>query len=130
MIEPIFLLSAEEYEAYKDRIPLIPCVWWLGSQGYFDTDSSYVDHEGDIKFGAVVTSDRYAIRPAIVVRSDEGEIGNHIIKCGFPWIKIAPCMAIAEVPIAWRRFDTTSNDYRTSEIRQYLLDWYNERKEF
>ena len=130
MSEPIFLISAEEYEAYKDRIPVIPCWWWLSSMGdslnhAMGVWCSEIEYCGD---GVDVPI--RAVRPAIIVRSDESEIGDRIIKCGFPWIKIAPCMAIAEVPIAWRRFDTISSDYRTSEVRQYLLDWYDERKEF
>lgn len=35
-------------------------------------------------------------------------------------------LAIAEVPIAFRRFSKKSNNYEISEMRKYLLEWIEE----
>lgn len=52
-----------------------------------------------------------------------------IVFCGVTWVKIDTYLYISEVPIAFRRFDEESNNYETSEVRKFLLNWFEERQE-
>ena len=36
-------------------------------------------------------------------------------------------LAVAEVPIGCHRYDEDSNDYATSDVRQYLRNWFEGR---
>lgn len=127
----IFLLSIEEYEKYKDKIPKIDCWWWLRSPGNYPYQAAIVGKGGVFyDVGIYVHGNDGAVRPVVNFsrfEHDYPKIGERIIKYNFPWIVIDEGLAIAEVPIAFRRFDEKSNDYENSEIRQFLLDWYEER---
>ena len=127
MDDKIFLLSKEEYKTYQDVIPTINLWWWLRSPGYKSNRATGVDYGGFVRNrGNFVTYGDGAVRPAL--RVDEYfEIGQRIIVADYPWIVVDSNLAIAETPIAFRRFDEKSNNYETSEIRQFLLDWYKER---
>ena len=130
--DPIFLLSTEEYEKYKDKIPQINCWWWLRSPGtnssnyaanvFYDGSVDYYGHFVNYGYGA-------AVRPALRIARPEKyniQIGMKIIRYDFPWIVIDKDLAIAEVPIAFRRFSKKSNNYENSEIRKFLLEWFEE----
>ena len=138
--DTIFLLSVEEYKKYKNRIPSINCWWWLRSPG--DSSSyaagvySSIYNSGAVDAGGLsVYRNDGAVRPALKFSnpdwfSDSGKkykIGDRIIAYQFPWIIIDEDLAIAEVPIAFHEFDSNSNDYETSKIRQFLLNWIKER---
>lgn len=124
----IFLLSTEEYEKYKDKIPHINSWWWLRSPSSSSTRAAYISIDGNAtKYGASVNYIR-AIRPALRCIAGQWKVAdNRIFRCGMTWIKIDENLYIAEVPIAFRRFDGDSNNYQTSEIRQFLLNWCEER---
>lgn len=132
--DPIFLLSAEEYKKYKDKIPQINCGWWLRSPGASFACTALVDANGFISnFGIGIKYDGEAVRPVLkipnlkyfkAIKVDE----THIFFCGITWVKIDEDLYIAEVPITFIRFDENSNDYTESEIRKFLLDWYETRK--
>ena len=128
MNDKIYLLSIEEYEKYKDRIPLISNLWWLRSPG------SYAKYAAIVTGGGCVYDDGYGIggavvcvRPALNLESANHQIGERVMFADFPWIVIDEGLAIAEVPIAWWRFDAKSNDYEKSEIRQRLAEWLESR---
>lgn len=125
--DEIFLLSAEEYEEYKDVIPKFDCWWWLRSPGDDSFDAAYVCCDGSVYHDDVIYDD-YCVRPVLRLKSCNFPIGLRIIKHNFPWIVIDGDLAIAEVPIATHRFDEKSNNYETSEIRQFLLNWIKNRK--
>ena len=137
--DPIFLLSEEEYFKYKDRIPHINCWWWwLCSPGNSDSNAAFVSSGGvDNKDGFYVGFNSIAVRPALWLSNLRSELPfgigiksceNYIVFNGVTWIKIDNDLYIAEVPIAFRRFDLESNDYEKSEIRKFLLEWFKERQ--
>ena len=129
MKDKIFLLSIGQYKKYEANIPCIHCQWWLRSPGNGSNYAADVRYDGSIDYyGYNVNGDGDAVRPALHLESPAYKIGDRVIEAGFPWIVIDEGIAIAEVPIAFRRFDPTDNDYDTSEIRQFLMDWYEERK--
>lgn len=135
--DEIFLLSAEGYEKYKDRIPHINILWCLRSPGRNDNYILYVNSTGMIDYyGYNVNIDNYAIRPALRYSNLKSKIIESKVKDAFifnetRWIIIdkEKEIAIAELPIAFRRFDEKSNNYETSEIRKWLLDWVDEKSE-
>lgn len=133
MRDKIFLLSKEEYENYKDKIPHINIFdTWLRTAGK-GTNAAIIDRHGAVvEFGTYVGFECGAVRPALRINPDEWffdvEDESKLICCGVTWLQIDEGLYIAEVPIAFRRFDEKNNNYTTSEIRQFLLNWYNERK--
>ena len=130
--DSIFLLSIDEYEKYKNRISIIHCWWWLRSPGADVDRTACVYYDGYISnYGNCVLDDIHAVRPAIRISNldfSNLKIGDRFVKYDFPWIKIDDDMAIAEVPIAFKRFDENSNDYNNSEIRRFLLNWAERRE--
>ena len=128
--DEIFLLSTEEYIKYKSNIPLINAWWWLRSPGIRSCNAALVNNGGSVDDrGSSVSSDIFAARPALrITKSANLKIGDRFIKYDFPWIYIGDELAIAEVPIAFRKFDSVSNDYEHSRIRRFLLGWLKERK--
>lgn len=129
MNEKIFLLSKEEYEKYKERIPCIAVCWWLRDSGEYGDHAMCVYDIGIVNpSGLPAEYGSVAVRPAMVIDAD-GKVGDQITRCGFPWVVIDDHLAIAEVPIAFRRFDPESGDYEDSEIRKFLLTWYAGRRE-
>lgn len=78
-----------------------------------------------VKYGWV------GVRPALTITDcafANLRVGERYVKYDFPWIKIDDMLAIAEVPIGFNRFAIKSNDYKESEVRQYLLNWVKGRK--
>lgn len=133
MEDSIFLLSKEEYEKYKDKIPYIDVWWWLRTPGCVDRVAISVNSDGFVDDnGFFVDYANYAVRPALKVssvKSFEQFANNSFCALKNIWVKIDEDLAISEMPIAFSRFDEKSNDYAKSEIRQELLDWYEERKD-
>lgn len=125
----INLLSAEEYKKYEDRIPHINCWWWLRSPGYDSSHAALVYFYGSVyDRGLSVHTSLVAVRPALKISDGRKyKIGERVILYNFPWIIINEGLAIAEVPIAFRRFDEKSNDYENSEIKKFLNDWFERR---
>lgn len=130
----IFLLSTEEYEKYKDKIPQISYWWWLRSRGHRPNGPAVVDYDGDIYLEGMSIRVKYGgVRPALRLSPDEWAfeyLQDRLNYCGITWIKIDSGLYISEVPITFRHFDEKDNNYATSEIRQFLLDWYTERNEW
>ena len=129
--DKIFLISIEEYEKYKKHIPYINSWWWLRSPGFYSNCAAHVVNDGSVSnYGNDVFLSNDAVRPALKISNPEFDplkIGERFVKYSFPWIKIDNNLAIAEVLIAFRRFDKESNEYETSEIRQFLKDWLKGR---
>lgn len=126
--DPIFLLSTEEYGKYEHKIPCVNTWWWLRSPGEISGDVAIVNNSGLISgLGIGVKYGGNAVRPAVRLDRCFKYDKNKIIYCGVTWVQIDKDLYIAEVPITFRRFDKKSNNYATSEIRKFLLDWYEER---
>ena len=135
--DSIFLLSKEEYEQYKDQIPQINCWWWLRSPGYFSCNVAGVNSDGSISnYGDCVHHNNNAVHPALKLKSidplyyNKTRDGRGVIYCGTTWecIDEEKEYYIAEMPIAFRRFDGKSNDYALSEIRKFLYNWQKGRE--
>ena len=127
MNDKIFLLSKEEYEKYKDKIPLIKTHWWLRTTEnpiyvYMVDYNGFVDKKG---MGMIL-----GVRPVIRISASDNIINvseNIILHAGVTWNKIDNDLYIAENPIAFKRFNNTTNDIPPAVI-SFLAEWYNERK--
>lgn len=129
--DEIFLLSFEEYEKYQDIIPYASW-WWLRSPAKDSNRANYVNQYGIIfDIGDYVYFKVGGIRPALHYTNLKSKITpskinpNRFIFNDFPFIIIDEKeeLAMAEVPIAFDKFDDKSNDYENSYIRKWLLDW-------
>lgn len=131
MDDAIFLLSKDEYLKYKKFIPQVNVNWWLRSPAYLQYEVAYVGFGGSISYYSV-RSTSICVRPALhldKVKVDESE--NILVYCGITWVKIDKNIAIAELPISRQSFNKNSNnDYEKSDIRDWLLNWYEKRKNY
>ena len=130
-MDKIFLLSVEEYERYREHIPLIACYWWLRTPVNDCKDSAYtVDCDGDVIGGADVDDNAVGVRPAIEISEDEAaELipGEKFVKFKWKWAYLDDNIAIAAIPIEFQHFDTKSNNYEDSAVRRYLRMWYDHK---
>lgn len=128
--DEIFLLSIDEYKKYKDKIPHAAW-WWLRTQGYFITYTTSVNVESDINDNGRLVYSIGGVRPVLKYTNLKSKITpskintDRFIFNDFPFLIIDEKkeLAIAEVPIAFSKFDDESNDYENSYIRKWLLDW-------
>lgn len=130
--DQIFLLSEKEYAEYKSLIPKIPCWWWLRSPGNDSDRAAFVNYDGSVYYyGYYIYNDYCCVRPAIKYSLDDKRIDNFIYKCGYTWVIIDEDkrIAVAEQPIGFHMYDEIINEYATSEIRKYLFEWYEARKD-
>lgn len=132
----IYLLSTEEYQKYQEKIPHIGCWWWLRSPG----ENPY--YVASVSTGGLVyCPGRYtifncnAVRPALRYSNLESQIIKSKKSNCFIWNEVRWVIldeeaeiAISEMPIAFDKFDDNSNDYSTSHIRKWLLDWYEDAR--
>ena len=84
----INLLSAEEYEHYKDRIPHINCWWWLRSPGDYSDFTAGIDDNGSVDFrGCRIDYVNGAVRPVLKISDGRKcKIGERVMLYSFPWI--------------------------------------------
>lgn len=65
----LFLLSKDEYEMYRNKIPRINDYWWLRSPGHFTDNAMYVFDGGSIsECGTSVNLATLGVRPALRLR--------------------------------------------------------------
>lgn len=132
----IFLLSAEEANKLPRLILNCNQWWWLRTAGF---DNELVATVTD--YGQAFRSSKHAynnyggVRPAIRFDRHEEILtlditnGGYYKYLGKKWIDITdyigfPCLLKKKPFKAPSRFDATINCYATSEIRKWLLDWY------
>jgi len=130
--DPIFLLSVEEYLKIQNNILKINAWWWLRSPGNYSDYAASVNNDGSVYFiGNYVNYCSDAVRPALHflnLNSSNYEFvdKNKIKFANYLWTNILPetDVYICDTYIDRWRFDEESNDYEKSEIRQFLLDWF------
>lgn len=131
MDDVIFLLSKSEYTLYKKSIPQININWWLRSPGRRQRQAFLVRRDGFLD-NLNVNSTIICVRPALHL--DKVKIDgcrNPFVYCGITWFKIGKNIAISELPISAQSFnENLNNDYENSDIRTWLLNWYEKRKNY
>jgi hypothetical protein len=123
----ITLLTVEEYRKYKSAVPNIEDWWWLRSPGNADDRAAYVCPKGAVlSRGDGIRSDDDAVRPAL--KSDEIilDVGEQFIALGNRWTVIGKGVAISNGIVATHRYDSDSNVWETSELKEWLEAWAKE----
>lgn len=128
--DPVFLLSKEQFNQYRSKIPAVYPSWWLRStiMNYqFQNQTVFPQWLHD-----VYCFETSGVRPALKI-DPEGFLlpdeHEQIVYCGATWIKIDQGLYISEVPIFFTQFDDNNHKfYYQSSVRKKLLDWYEERK--
>lgn len=150
--DKIFLPSEKECYKYEEKIPYLysfgtlkeynniyskklyqPDLFiWTRNKSILDNVKIYGGYRGASFYMCV--RELASVRPLIKINLEKDKhtkINENIfIFCGTTWIKIDENLYIAETPIAYRRFDEKTNIYEESEIRKFLLSWYEQRKEW
>lgn len=130
-IKDITLLSTEAYEACKDIVPNI-AQWWLRSPGNNCITAASVDCDGNIYYiGRSVYGGDRAVRPALIFKSSNFQIGDKIKVVGYDWTVISDNMMLCDDVIGhtyfrkdWRAED--ANVYEKSDIKKWLEKWLKE----
>ena len=134
-IKRITLLSIEEYEKYKSVIPTTNYWWWLRSPGYYQNYAAYVSNGGDAIMRGYNINDAFgAVRPALKINLEmtdnrfwykpEKLIGSKIEYGQYTWTVLnanfGELYVLCDKCIARHCFDPESNNWATSELKQWL----------
>lgn len=126
-IRGITLLSAEEYEEAQDYIQQLDSGWWLRSSDFWSPGAKLVTCDGSInEYGVEVSYGSVSVRPALLILKPESlnlAIGDKIRFAGYIWTIIPGDMALCDEEIGFNRFDAKTNDFKKSEIKQYIENW-------
>lgn len=128
------ILTAEEYERYQHLIPIVGNWWWLRSPIYNDGGVANVNTNGNVNY-ANRTNTNGALRPALILRVVDSKFFNPGDKLEIKGIQYTvldisdgSVFVLSDEIIVKRRFDGNSNNWETSELKEYLEDWA--RREF
>lgn len=124
----ITLLTAEEYDKYKEIIPPVKVWWWLRSPGKRQIRVASVYITGFLNDSFVI-DDTLAVRPVLKSEILHLPIGEKFIALGNRWIALDNCFAISEDVITHRRYGDNSNVWETSELKAWLEEWAMEGEE-
>ena len=116
------------------------CWWWLRSPGNYSFYATVVDESGAVyEGGKHVNNVSNAVRPVIRVTDEniddmEETEDGYIRYLGTKWIDITDyigtvCLLKKKCLKRPHRFNSASNDYEKSEIKEYIEEWYRRRQE-
>lgn len=132
-IKDITLLSIEEFEQYRDNIPLLNALWWLRSPGYDTYQVACIYGDAVYYHGDFVGHDDYTVRPAAIIQLDPNlQIGNKIELAGYTWTMVAENIALCDKGVGQTYFRKDfkapdANVYEKSDVKKWLKTWTQER---
>lgn len=120
-IEEVTLLSKEEWKLCRDICPNYTGWWWTRSADIFSDSSCYVNFGGSVR-SSYVDHFYNGIRPAFIIRNSLPLLkrGDHVFVGNIPCTVVSPVVVLADYPVCLHRFDEDSNDYETSEIKEFI----------
>ena len=130
-IAEVTLLSAEEYEAAKDVIPMRDEFWWLWSPCSEGSNrAGFVDDRGRLDFDGV-DNDYVGVSPALKIRnlrSSNLSRGDKFELAGHAWTVVSDDMALCDEIVGYTCFRKDyeaedANDYEASDIKKWLEAW-------
>lgn len=130
-VKGIKLLSVEEYEQYKEHIPHVHFSYWLRSHGDNERVVFTVSEDNERGYGEEFVNTICNVRPVLIISNlklfkmvpgEEFEFADHI------WTVISDDMAICNISIAQHCYNKklykhNTNDYETSEIKEFIEEW-------
>ena len=132
-IDGITLLSLEEAQQVPVEKLAIGCWWWLRSPGndrYYAADVSFDGRVNSNGYNVHITDD--VVRPALKISNQESanlEIGDRFDALGYTWTYVLDGLALCDTSIGKHRFDSISNCWKTSELKQWLENWLTKKME-
>lgn len=129
VIEKITLLTAEEYQHYKENIPHANFMWWLRSKGVDESEdltAIEVFPNGYVYYCGSRVQFPDHVRPVIKLCNNPFSIGDKFNFKDYIWTIISEeGLAICDYSIAEMSFclDGSSNDYEFSDIKAFLESW-------
>lgn len=128
------LLSIEEVKKLPIKIRQYDCWWWLRSPGYYSDSIANVNTNGFVfEDGDYVYVGSYAVCPALTIsnlKSFNLKLYSAYNLFGYNWIYIGNNKFLYKDKIIRHWFDEESNDYETSDIKQFLNEWLQELKNY
>ena len=125
------LLSIEEYEENKNIIKNVDLCWWLRSPGFSSDFASFVDVDGAYyDCGDGIRFDIFAVRPALILETENLKIGSHITYAGQKFTVLRDGLALCDKPIHqipfredWKEAD--ANLYEASDVKKWVDAWFS-----
>lgn len=122
-IKEITLLTKEEYDSYKDNIPLLEKRWWLRTHGedkYIRDTFMTVEENGLINHDGVSPNVIYIyVRPVLHILEDL-IVGSTFRFKGVRWVVISKNTAICEKHVGCQDFGPLVDDYDKSRVKNFL----------
>lgn len=122
----ITLLTIEECKSHGGIIPWTDDCWWLRSPGAGSSLAAYVIYYGDFDYYGDLVDNSLGIRPALKSKILNLPIGEKFAAICNRWVMIDDGFAISEDVISRRRYDADSNEWETSELKEWLEKWARE----
>ena len=135
-LKEITLLSIEEYKQFQSIVSLVECWrWWLRSPGRNQNNAACAYGGGVVcGYSDYVHKDNGCVRPALKLNLEisdtlfwykpEKLIGTKIEYGNYRWTvldtSLGELYVLCDSIIARRRFDPESNNWATSELKQWL----------
>ena len=122
-VSEVTLLSIGEWQKAKEikSVPRFIGWWWLHSPGNYSTLATSVYSSGVTNdYGDDVKYDLGRVRPAFKIPNLKSEIGSKIFVENTLCTVIDTDYALSDIAVCQHRFDKESNDYETSEIKQFI----------
>lgn len=133
-IKEVTLLSAEEYEAYKEYIKPISNWWWLRTPAQYSFGALVVfPISGVDRSGLDVYTGDVSVRPALRVNLESKlKTGEKVEIAGHAWTAISTELLLCDQEIGkysfrWNRSVDDANNFQNSDIRKYLNTWAHEK---
>lgn len=124
------LLSVDEAEKIPREILNCDECWWLRTPGKYQDEAAVVDYIGSVlPAGSSVYVYTVGVRPVFILEPHNLQIGTTIEIYGIESTIISDKLALVKEPIGFRRFDSETNDYKKSEIKEFVDRWFDELKE-
>lgn len=126
----VTLLSEEEIKEIPREILACGETWWLRTDGRFSNCVLDVFCDGILNESGRAVRRENGIRPAFILGTHNLEVGELLEIFGIKVTVINKKYALADKIMTKRPFDTNcNNEYESSEIKQYLNNWFNSEKE-
>ncbi len=132
----VTLLSIEEYEACKDRVPKVGDWWWLRSPCSIGNYAVYVNTDGSIYYASFLGNHLSTIRPALRIRNPKSashQIMDKFNLAGYTWTVVSEDMALCDNIIGrtffredWKATDASV--YEASDIKKWLDRWVKKKR--
>ena len=125
-VKGVSLLSVEEADNLPDSIRNIGCDYWLRTAGRDDDTAAFVDLNGYVYDGGdYINACEYGVRPVLSV--DNIEPGKSFEGFGYSWTKMDNGKLLCDSVIAYKNFDSVSNNWETSAIKVWTENWLDKQ---